>query len=236
MARLANVVDPVTGDFEGSTAAYMVDALSISIGSLFGCSPVTAFVESGAGISDGGRTGLTAMTTGICFFISVFFAPIFASIPPWATGSVLILVGSMMMPAAVDINWKYMGDAIPAFVTIVAMPFTYSIAYGLIAGILLYILINTIVWLLERASNGRLVPENKEFKDPWTWRIPGGALPPWMKRVASGKKDFWREDPYPVTESAGSDLVASEARRSPSGSINEKHAGTTTAPDEKTTK
>ncbi|KAH8168019.1 hypothetical protein CIB48_g260 [Xylaria polymorpha] len=172
MARLANVIDPETGDFEGSTAAYMVDALSISIGSLLGSSPVTAFVESGAGIADGGRTGLTAMSTGICFFISVFFAPIFASIPPWATGSVLILVGSMMMPAAAEINWRYMGDAVPAFVTIVVMPFTYSISYGLIAGILLYIIINTLVWLIEVASGGRLVPANKSEKDPWSWRIP----------------------------------------------------------------
>ncbi|KAI0204221.1 purine transporter [Astrocystis sublimbata] len=219
MARLANVVDPETGDFEGSSAAYMVDALSISIGSLFGCSPVTAFVESGAGIADGGRTGLTAMTTGICFFISVFFAPIFASIPPWATGSVLILVGSMMMPAAVDINWRYMGDAIPAFVTIVAMPFTYSISYGLIAGILLYIIINTLVWLIEIASGGRLVPENKHEKDPWTWRIPGGALPPWMKRAYKGKKDFWREDSYNVSETTHSKGVKVDGNRSVSPSI-----------------
>jgi AGZA family xanthine/uracil permease-like MFS transporter len=221
MARLANVVDPETGDFEGSTAAYMVDALSISIGSLLGCSPVTAFVESGAGISDGGRTGITAMMTGFCFFISVFFAPIFASIPPWATGSVLILVGSMMMPSAVDINWRYMGDAIPAFVTIVVMPFTYSIAYGLIAGIILYIIINTLVWLIEVASGGRVVPANKAEKDPWTWRIPGGAAPPWMRRVFKGKKDFWRDDVYPVTESAGSDIVQGpgDEKRSTSASM-----------------
>ncbi|KAI0487666.1 purine transporter [Xylaria cf. heliscus] len=241
MARLANVVDPETGDFEGSTAAYMVDALSISIGSLFGCSPVTAFIESGAGISDGGRTGLTAMTTGICFFISVFFAPIFASIPPWATGSVLILVGSMMMPAAVDINWRYLGDAIPAFVTIVVMPFTYSISYGLIAGILLYIVLNTTVWLLEVASGGRLVPANKAEKDPWSWRIPGGALPPWMVRAYKGKRDFWREDvespsSYHVSESASSSegVRADEKKRSSSPSIHGQPPADISIPIEKT--
>jgi len=92
MARFAGVVDPKDGSFPRSTVAYCTDALSISIGSLFGVSPVTAFVESGAGIAEGGRTGLTAMTTGLCFFISLFFAPIFASIPPWATGCALILV------------------------------------------------------------------------------------------------------------------------------------------------
>ncbi|KAK5632392.1 hypothetical protein RRF57_008107 [Xylaria bambusicola] len=218
MARLADVVDPETQDFEGSTAAYMVDALSISIGSLFGSSPVTAFIESGAGIAEGGRTGLTAMTTGICFFISVFFAPIFASIPPWATGSVLILIGSMMIPAATEINWRYLGDAVPAFVTIAAMPFTYSIAYGLIAGIILYIIINTSVWLIEIASGGRLVPENKSEKDAWTWRMQGGALPPWMKRAAKGKRDFWRDDSY-AAEATPSEGARGDDNRSLSASI-----------------
>ncbi|KAI0020600.1 permease family-domain-containing protein [Xylariomycetidae sp. FL0641] len=201
MARFANLMDPVTEDFEGSSVAYMVDAVSISVGALLGCSPVTAFVESGAGISEGGRTGLTSMTTGLCFFISIFFAPIFASIPPWATGCVLVLVGAMMMPAVIEINWKYMGDAVPAFVTICLMPFTYSIANGLIGGICLYITINTLVWLVEKASGGRIKPHNKALKDPWTYKVPGGVLPPWMRRLARGKRDFWRADPLPVTES-----------------------------------
>src|SRR3954471_21732522 len=95
----------------------------------------------------GGQTGLTAMFTGIFFFISIFFAPIFASIPPWATGCTLIIVGAMMCKAAKDINWRYWGDSFPAFVTLAVMPFTYSIAYGLIAGIVSYIIINTIIWL-----------------------------------------------------------------------------------------
>ncbi|KAJ3516799.1 hypothetical protein NM208_g14795 [Fusarium decemcellulare] len=157
MARFANVIDPVTQDFEGSSIAYMVDALSISIGAVFGVPPVTAFVESGAGISEGGKTGLTAMVAGICFFISIFFAPIFASIPPWATGCVLVLVGSMMVGAVTEINWRYMGDAVPAFLTIAIMPFSYSIADGLIAGICTYILINTLGWL-DLAHSGRFLP------------------------------------------------------------------------------
>ncbi|KAH8661851.1 hypothetical protein BX600DRAFT_382127 [Xylariales sp. PMI_506] len=201
MARFADLIDPVTQDFEGSSVAYMVDAISISIGSLMGTPPVTAFIESGAGISEGGKTGLTSMTTGICFFISIFFAPIFASIPPWATGSVLILVGSMMMKSVTEINWSYLGDAIPAFIAIVIMPFTYSIANGLIGGVCSYILINTVIWLIEKASGGRIVPYNKAEKDPWTWKIPGGVLPPWMARLMRGKKDFWREDEVAVDES-----------------------------------
>ena len=92
MARYAGVVEPSSGDFPRSTIAYCADALSISIGSLFGTSPVTVFIESGAGIAEGGKTGLTAITTGFCFIVSLFFAPIFDSIPPWATGCTLMIV------------------------------------------------------------------------------------------------------------------------------------------------
>lgn len=116
MAKFAGLRDPVTLDFEGSTAAYCVDAFSISMGALVGTSPVTAFIESATGISgtvflcivyteacvahtlsEGGKTGITAIVVGIMFFISIFFAPIFASIPGWATGGALIIVGSLMI-------------------------------------------------------------------------------------------------------------------------------------------
>lgn len=193
MARFSGAIDEETQDFEGSAVAYTVDALGISIGSLFGLSPVTAFIESGAGISEGGKTGLTAIVTGLCFFISIFFAPIFASIPPWATGCTLVIVGAMMAKAAKDINWKYIGDSIPAFITLAVMPFTYSIAYGLIAGICSYILINTTIWLIELASGGQIVADGKEFKDPWTYKIKGGLLPGWLVRMCRGKRDFWRD-------------------------------------------
>lgn len=169
-------------------------AFGITIGSLFGLSPVTAFIESGAGISEGGKTGITAITSGICFFIAIFFAPIFASIPPWATGCTLVIVGSMMCKAAAAINWRYPGDAIPAFVTLAVMPFTYSIAYGLIGGIVTYAIINTTVWIIEKASGGRCVPPGKMHKEPWTYKLVGGVLPPWVVRAARGKRDFWHED------------------------------------------
>ncbi|KAK3367172.1 permease family-domain-containing protein [Lasiosphaeria ovina] len=221
MAQYANLIDPVTQDFEGSSVAYMVDSITISIGALLGTPPVTAFVESGAGIGEGGKTGLTAMVTGICFFIAIFFAPIFASIPPWATGCVLILVGSMMVQSVTKINWKYMGDSIPAFLTIAIMPFTYSIADGLIAGVCTYILLNTTVWLIELASRGRIVPPNKADKEPWTWRIPGGFLPPWVVRLSRGKKDFWREDPISSFEGEPEvEAVNEKLERKASGSDN----------------
>ncbi|CAA21902.1 plasma membrane guanine and adenine transmembrane transporter [Schizosaccharomyces pombe] len=194
MANYAGLVDPRTQDFEGSAVAYIVDALSISIGSLFGCSPVTAFIESGSGISAGGRTGILGMVVGICFFISLFFAPIFSSIPVWATGSTLVLVGSMMMKSTTLINWSYLGDSIPAFITIALMPFTYSIAYGLIAGIICYALLNSIIYAIDKMSRGRLVPADYNQKEAWTWRVEGGLLPQWVRRLFKGNRRFW-EDP-----------------------------------------
>lgn len=184
MARFSGVVDPDTGDFPRSTLAYCTDAFSISVGALFGVSPVTAFIESGAGIAEGGKTGLTAMTCGTCFFISMFFAPIFASIPPWATGSCLVLVsrtlslvrrginhlqvGCLMMRQVVAINWRYIGDAVPAFVTVMFIPFGYSAAYGLIAGLMTYAALNGMIYVTKLVTRGYLVPEDEDHREYWT--------------------------------------------------------------------
>lgn len=208
MARFAGLMDPVTQDFEGSAVAYMCDSISISIGALLGVPPVTTFVESGAGITEGGKTGITGMTTGLCFFIAVFFAPIFASVPPWATGCVLVLVGSMMAGAVVDINWKYIGDAVPAFIAITIMPFTYSIAYGMIGGVFSYILLNGGVWVIAKISRGKIVPPNYEDREGWTFRIPGGVLPPWMVRLSKGDKTFWHEKVVPAEALTTKDVDA----------------------------
>jgi AGZA family xanthine/uracil permease-like MFS transporter len=190
MARFAGVVDIETGDFPRSTIAYCTDAFSISVGALLGCSPVTAFVESGAGIAEGGRTGLTAMVTGLCFLISMFFAPIFASIPPWATGCTLILVchlrltctvlsliklqvGGMMMRQVVNVNWNYIGDAVPAFVTIMFIPFGYSAAYGLIAGLMTYTALNGLIYITKLVTRGRVVPSDEDNREYWTSKCHG---------------------------------------------------------------
>ena len=92
-----------------------------------------------------------------------------------------------MAKSAIHINWRYAGDAVPAFITMALMPFTYSIANGLIGGICTYIVINTLVWILEKLSGGRIVPPNKHEKEPWTWRVSGGLLPRWLTRLF-GKK------------------------------------------------
>jgi AGZA family xanthine/uracil permease-like MFS transporter len=217
MARFCGAIDEDTQDFDGSAVAYLIDAFGITIGSLFGAPPVTAFIESGAGISEGGATGITACVTGLCFFISIFFAPIFASIPPWATGCTLILVGAMMARACVDINWRYIGDSIPAFLTMAVMPFTYSIAYGLIAGIVTYIVLNVGAWLISKASRGRIMPHDYEQKDYWTYKVKGGLLPGWVKRAAKGKRDFWRDWDFDAEELTSRDSYAMSKKNRGSG-------------------
>lgn len=134
-----------------------------------------------------------------------------------------------MVKAAADINWRYYGDAIPAFLTIAIMPFTYSIAYGLIAGILSYIILNSIAWILEKVSGGRIVPPNKDESDPWSWKVPGGFLPPWVKRAASGKKDFWRQDEEQAASGELNSLGSSQERVAVEKGPNDAEVSTTKA-------
>ncbi|UPK99897.1 hypothetical protein LCI18_010832 [Fusarium solani-melongenae] len=192
MVKFCGVVDAEDGDFPRSTIAYCCDAICISISALFGCSPVTAFIESGAGIAEGGLTGLTSMMTGLCFFVSVFFVPIFASIPPWATGPTLILVGCMMARQMTQINWRYIGDTLPSFVVIAFVPFSYSVAYGLIAGMFLYATINGLVGLTVRLSGGRIEPREYDLKEYWTWKAPGRK--PWFVRALRNGGCVSKED------------------------------------------
>ncbi|CAB4301499.1 unnamed protein product [Prunus armeniaca] len=145
MARFAGFADE-DGNFEGQYFAFMSDATSIVVGSLLGTSPVTTFIESSTGIREGGRTGLTALTVAGYFFLAFFFTPLLASIPAWAVGPPLILVGVLMMKSVVEIEWDDMRQAIPAFVTLILMPLTYSIAYGLIGGIGTFIVLHIWDW------------------------------------------------------------------------------------------
>jgi AGZA family xanthine/uracil permease-like MFS transporter len=160
MAKFIGFVDE-EGNFPGQYPAFMSDATAIVVGSTLGTSPVTTFVESATGIREGGRTGITALTVSLLFFISLFFAPIFASIPPWANGPPLILVGAMMMKAIAEVNWNDPRDGIPAFLTVIIMPLTYSIAYGVIAGICCYILLHIPDFLFHHGRRlvGRPAPE-----------------------------------------------------------------------------
>lgn len=150
------------GQFEGSTVAFTSDGIATVIGSLFGTSPVTAYIESASGIKEGARTGIASLTTGFWFLVSLFFAPLLKSIPPYATGPALIVVGSMMMTNIGKINWNRIQDAVPAFLTIAIMPLTYSIAYGIIAGIASWIILNGVDYLATKA--GWVTPE-EDSKD-----------------------------------------------------------------------
>ena len=192
MAKFAGVMNEKTLDFERSTMAYTADGLSILIGSTMGSSPATAFIESAAGIAEGGKTGITAITTSFLFFISIFFGPIFASFPSWATGSTLVIVGSLMAKNIVNINWSYLGDAIPAFLTVIMMPFSYNIAYGLIAGICSYIVLNAIPSFFRWITRGKFSPPDWDSKDVYWDSQRSYFVPPWLKRLCKGDKYFWK--------------------------------------------
>ena len=116
----------------------LVDALGVSFGALMGTSTVTAYVESAAGIGEGGRTGLTAVTTGLLFLLALVLAPLATMIPNAATAPALIIVGVLMASSVLDIDFSDFTEAFPAFMTFVLMPLTYSIANGIAGGIIFY--------------------------------------------------------------------------------------------------
>ncbi|CAM4466109.1 NCS2 family permease [Paenibacillus phoenicis] len=121
--------------------AMLVDAAAVTGGALLGTSTTTAYIESAAGVAEGGRTGLTALTTGICFLAALFLAPIAALIPGAATAAALIIVGVLMVQSIKEIDFSDMVVAIPAFLTVTMMPFTYNIANGISFGIVFYVVL-----------------------------------------------------------------------------------------------
>ncbi|MBE6792204.1 MAG: NCS2 family permease [Ruminococcaceae bacterium] len=118
------------------------DAIATTTGAICGTSTVTTFSEVNAGVAAGGRTGLTAIFCGICFFVAMFLSPIAQLIPGCATAAVLIYVGFLMMGSVKDIDWRDLRVAIPAFLTLAVMPFTYNISYGIAFGMISYIIIS----------------------------------------------------------------------------------------------
>jgi len=129
------------GSIPSCKEALFADAVGTTVGAVLGTSTVTTFVESSSGVVEGGRTGLTALTVAILFALSLFFAPLFASIPSAATSPALIIVGVMMMTPVKDIEWDDMTEAIPSFLTIIFMVVAYSIADGIMFGILSFVLL-----------------------------------------------------------------------------------------------
>lgn len=129
------------GDLPKIEKAMLADAIATSTGAVFGTSTVTTYVESTAGISAGGRTGLTSLVTGICFALGLFLSPIVGLVPSAATAPILIIVGVMMCSSLKDIDWADLEMAIPAFLTVVGMPFYYSITDGLAMGFISYVVV-----------------------------------------------------------------------------------------------
>jgi len=121
---------------------FMTDSLATTLGAIMGTSTVAVYVESAAGVNEGGRSGLTAFITGVCFLVALFFAPLFLAIPAAATAPVLVLVGLMMMGAVVKIDFNNYAESVPAFICVIMMPLTYSISDGIVLGHLSYIFIN----------------------------------------------------------------------------------------------
>ena len=124
--------------------ALMADAVATTVGAVIGTSTTTTFVESASGVSEGGRTGLTSVTTAILFGLSLFLSPIFLAIPSFATAPALVIVGLYMLTNVTDIDFNDMSEAIPCYVCIIAMPFFYSISEGISMGVITYVALNLI--------------------------------------------------------------------------------------------
>ena len=141
VSNRAGMVDD-DGNVTRINQAFMADAVGTTVGAMLGTSTVTVYVESASGVNAGGRSGLTSLTTAICFFIALLFAPLFLAIPSQATAAALILVGVMMMYEVRKVDFSDYVTGIPCFICIVLMPLTYSISDGILMGVISYVLIH----------------------------------------------------------------------------------------------
>lgn len=140
------------GNVDGINRILMADAVATVAGALFGTSTTTTYIESASGVAAGGRTGLTSFTVAVCFALALFFAPLFLAIPAAATGPVLVIVGVMMTSPVKEIDWKDFSESIPAFLTMILMPLTYSISEGIMIGMVSYVLVNLCCGKLKKIS------------------------------------------------------------------------------------
>ena len=140
------------GHVERLKQAFMADSIATTVGAMLGTSTTTTYVESAAGVAQGGRSGLTALVVGCGFAVALFFSPLFLSIPAAATAPALIIVGLLMMSSVKDIPFNDFSESIPAFVCFVTMPFTYSIANGILLGMITYVVMNLITGKSKKLS------------------------------------------------------------------------------------
>lgn len=147
----ANMINK-DGKIHRLNQAFMADAIATTVGACIGTSTTTTYVESAAGVTQGGRSGLTAFVVGICFAISLFFSPLFLSIPAAATAPALIIVGLLMLEPVTRIPFDDFSESIPAFVCLIMMPLTYSISNGILLGMITYVLMNLITGHKKKVS------------------------------------------------------------------------------------
>lgn len=140
----ADMADKKTGRIPRLKQAFMADAIATTVGAMLGTSTTTTYVESASGVAQGGRSGLTAFVIGCCFIVTLFFSPLFLSIPAAATAPVLILVGLLMIEPITKIDLADFSESIPAFACIIMMPLAYSISDGILTGMILYVVINMV--------------------------------------------------------------------------------------------
>ncbi|WP_315568357.1 NCS2 family permease [Haemophilus parahaemolyticus] len=126
------------GRFPRMKQALFVDSTAAMVGSLMGTSAVSTYIESGSGVSVGGRTGLTAVVVGVLFLLTIFFSPLASVVPPYATAGALVFVGILMASSLIEVKWDDLTEATPAFITTAMMPFTYSITEGIAFGFISY--------------------------------------------------------------------------------------------------
>lgn len=151
VANKAGLTDK-DGNFPQIKKALLADALATTFGAIVGTSTVTSYVESASGVAAGGRTGLTAVSTAVMFALALFLAPLFLMVPAAATSPALIIVGLFMISSVININFNDMSEALPAFLTITMMPFTFSIANGIVFGMLSYVIIKVLVGKFKHIS------------------------------------------------------------------------------------
>jgi AGZA family xanthine/uracil permease-like MFS transporter len=132
--------------------AFMADSIATTLGAMLGTSTTTTYVESAAGVAQGGRSGLTALVVGGCFVIAMFFSPLFLSIPSAATAPALVIVGLLMVEQIKNVDFDDFSESIPAFVCMLMMPLTYSISNGILIGMITYVLMNMICGKFKKLS------------------------------------------------------------------------------------